>query len=397
MVASDQSDAPGIRHVLFDADGVIQSIPGGWYAAMEPYLGGRAQEFLHGTWKDEKPTLAGQGDYLPLLAARLIEYEVSVPVEEVYRAVWHRIEPSIESLELVRALRASGYGVHLGTNQERHRAAHMRTVLGYDALFDASCYSCDLGVMKPDPGFFAAAARRIGAEPSSILFIDDSAGNVEGARAAGLAAEQWDLEQRHEVLLALLADHGVVAGQSGRRNAVNAARPADDGAIEFLTAVPGQLDDLLSVLDDAAAWLQAGGVVQWPSRFEPSWVEGALRRGETWLVRVGETISATLTLDQADSAWDGLPGRALYVHRMAVRRQAAGLGGAILAWAEGVARERDCEALRLDCVASNARLRGYYEAAGFVHCGDATVAGAPGQRLDDGPVTVISRYELRLG
>ena len=278
MVASDQSDAPGIRHVLFDADGVIQSIPGGWYAAMEPYLGERAQEFLHGTWKDEKPTLAGQGDYLPLLAARLIEYEVSVPVEEVYRAVWHRIEPCIESLELVRALRASGYGVHLGTNQERHRAAHMRTVLGYDALFDASCYSCDLGVMKPDPGFFAAAARRIGAEPSSILFIDDSARNIEGARAAGLAAEQWDLEQRHEVLLALLADHDVVAGQSGRRNAVNAARPADDGAIEFLTAVPGQLDDLLSVLDDAAAWLQDGGVVQWPSRFEPSWVEGALRR-----------------------------------------------------------------------------------------------------------------------
>lgn len=171
----------------------------------------------------------------------------------------------------------------------------------------------------------------------------------------------------------------------------------DDGAVEFLLAVPRQLDDVLSVLDDAAAWLQSGAVVQWPSRFEPAWVEGAIRRGETWLVRVGETISATVTLDQADSVWDGLPGRALYVHRMAVRRQAAGLGGAILGWAAGVARERGREALRLDCVASNARLRAYYEAAGFVHCGDATVAGAPGQRLDEGPVTLVSRYELRLG
>lgn len=214
-MTSDPGDASGIRHVLFDADGVIQSIPGGWYAAMEPYVGRRAQEFLHDTWKDEKPTLAGQGDYLPLLAARLIEYEVSVPAEEIYRAVWHRIEPDIESLELVRALRATGYGVHLGTNQERHRAAHMRTALGYDALFDASCYSCDLGVTKPDVGFFAAAARRIGAAPSSILFIDDNARNVEGARAAGLAAEQWDLEQRHDVLLALLASNGVVADLSG--------------------------------------------------------------------------------------------------------------------------------------------------------------------------------------
>jgi hypothetical protein len=38
---------------------------------------------------------------------------------------------------------------------------------------------------------------------------------------------------------------------------------------------------------------------------------------------------------------------------MAVRRQAAGLGAVILAWAAAVARERDLEAIRLDCVASN--------------------------------------------
>jgi putative hydrolase of the HAD superfamily len=203
--------ASDIRHVLFDADDVIQSIPGGWYAAMQPYVGDQAEAFLHGAWKDEKPLLAGQGDYLPLLAARLTEYGVPVPADEIYRAVWHRIETSAESLRLVRALRDSGYGVHLGTNQERLRAAHMRTALGYEALFDVSCYSCDLGIAKPDVGFFAAAARRIGAEPSSILFIDDNARNIEGARAAGLVAEQWDLKQRHEVLLELLASHGVVA------------------------------------------------------------------------------------------------------------------------------------------------------------------------------------------
>ncbi len=208
-----------IRHVPFDADGVIQSTPGGWYTAMEPYPGERVQEFLHGTWKDEKPTLAGQGDYLPLLAARLTEFGVAAPVEQVYRDVWQRIDPDRASLAIVEALRASGYGVHLGTHQERHRAAHMRVALGYDALFDVSCYSCDLGVAKPDPGFFAAAALRIAAEPASILFIDDSARNVEGARTAGLAAEQWELGQGHDALLALFGGHGVVP-----------VRPAADGA-----------------------------------------------------------------------------------------------------------------------------------------------------------------------
>ena len=111
-------------------------------------------------------------------------------------------------------MRANGYGVHLGTNQELNRAAHMSSALGYDALFDVCCYSCHLGVAKPDPAFFAAAARRISAQPASILFIDDSARNVEGARAAGLAAEHWELGQGHDVLLASLARHGVSADPS---------------------------------------------------------------------------------------------------------------------------------------------------------------------------------------
>ena len=173
-------------------------------------------------------------------------------------------------------------------------------------------------------------------------------------------------------------------------------RDRTGGAIEFLVASPRQLDDVLAVLDEAAAWLQGRKVVQWPPRFEPSWADGAISRGETWLVRVGETISGTVTLDLADPVWDGFPGAALYVHRMAVCRRAAGLGTEILGWAAGVARERAREALRLDCVTSNGGLRAYYEAAGFVPCGDVAVAGAPGQRLDEGPVTVVSRYELRL-
>jgi putative hydrolase of the HAD superfamily len=156
-MASDQGDSSGIRHVLFDADGVIQTIPGGWYAAMEPYVGGRAQEFLHGTWKDEKPMLAGQGEYLRLLAARLAEFGVSASVDQVYRDVWQRIDPDRASLAIVQALRANGYGVHLGTNQERHRAAHM--------------------------------------------------------------PEHWELGQGHDVLLGLLASHGVAP-----------VRPADDAA-----------------------------------------------------------------------------------------------------------------------------------------------------------------------
>jgi putative hydrolase of the HAD superfamily len=133
---SEAVSESGIRHVLLDADGVLQDLPGGWYAAMEPYVGKRAREFLHQTWVDELPMLAGRGDYLPVLAATLQEYGVLAPVAEVYAAVWTKIAIVEESIGIVRALKRDGHGVHLGTNQECYRGAHMRTVLGYDELLE---------------------------------------------------------------------------------------------------------------------------------------------------------------------------------------------------------------------------------------------------------------------
>jgi putative hydrolase of the HAD superfamily len=201
-----------IRHVLFDADGVLQDLPGGWYVAMEPFLGDRVREFLHETWTDELPMLVGRGDYLPVLADALARYGVTTPAEEIFAAVWHDLVVIEETVALVHDLRRRGYGVHLGTNQELHRGTHMRTALGYDELFDVSCYSYELGAAKPDPEFFHRAADRIGAAPASILFIDDNLANVEGARSVGLAAEHWDFTQGHDVLLNHLARHGVHTG-----------------------------------------------------------------------------------------------------------------------------------------------------------------------------------------
>ena len=210
-MSEQQHGARAIRHVMFDADGVLQHLPGGWIAAAEPFFGGRALEFLQRSYAAELPTLAGQGDHLAILTATLADFAVTVPVADVYRGIWLSVEPVAASLAVVRALRQGGYGVHLGTNQERYRAAHMREVLGYDGLFDVSCYSWELGAAKPDLAFFTEAARRIGAEPEAILFIDDNAENVAAARAAGLSAEQWCLDDGHDLLYDLLAQHGVSA------------------------------------------------------------------------------------------------------------------------------------------------------------------------------------------
>lgn len=198
-----------IRHVLLDADGVLQSVPGGWVAAVEPFLGDGALEFLEQTWSDELPALRGEGDFLVEFSRAVEQRGLDVDPRAFYEAVWNAIEVAPASLGLVHRLRAAGYGVHLGTNQEQHRAAYMRTVLGYDELFDVSCYSCELGAVKPEAAFFHRALELIGAGPGEVLFVDDNPPNVEGARAAGLVAEQWVLGRGTDELYRLLSTHGI--------------------------------------------------------------------------------------------------------------------------------------------------------------------------------------------
>jgi hypothetical protein len=164
-------------------------------------------------------------------------------------------------------------------------------------------------------------------------------------------------------------------------------------------ATVDDLDLVLEVLDDAAAWLWRRGVRQWPERFRRQWVLPALRRGETWLVGPVTRPDATFTLSWEDAAWpDARDGDAGYVHRFAVRRSAAGIGADVLGRIRALVLEAGCEFVRLDCVAANADLRAYYQHAGFRHRGDVDVRGAPGQRLVGGDSSVtVSRYELTLG
>ena len=201
-----------IRHVLLDADGVLQRHPEGWVAATEAWLGDRAADFFREVTEVERTCLRGEDDFLPLLAGELERYALPVPVEQLYAGIWHTIQAFPATVELVHALRDLGLGVHLATNQHARRAAYMRAELGYDELLDESFYSCELGAAKPEPAFFRAVLDRLGAPAPEVLFVDDHVGNVEGAREVGLAAEQWHLDEGIDVLLRRLAGHGVVTG-----------------------------------------------------------------------------------------------------------------------------------------------------------------------------------------
>ena len=53
-------------------------------------------------------------------------------------------------------------------------------------LFDVVVCSGDEGMVKPDPAIYELTLARLGVEPNEAIFIDDSPGHVEAARALGL-------------------------------------------------------------------------------------------------------------------------------------------------------------------------------------------------------------------
>ncbi|ANH36808.1 haloacid dehalogenase [Nocardioides dokdonensis FR1436] len=201
-----------VEHVLLDADGVLQRSPHDPFAVLRRWVGARAEELAHELWAAEKPALRGEEDFLDVLTRVLPGYAEGADPAEVHAALWLDITVDASSLALARRLREQGAGVHLATNQHRQRGEHMRTALGYDDLFDVSCYSWELGAAKPDPAYFERALDRVGAPAHEVLLVDDSAANVEAAREAGLRGVHWHLDEGHEALRAALLGHGLDPG-----------------------------------------------------------------------------------------------------------------------------------------------------------------------------------------
>ncbi|MBZ5739713.1 HAD family hydrolase [Nocardioides mangrovi] len=207
---------PAIRHVLLDADEVLQH-PGAPQEAAGPYAARITSELIADLGVLNTPAMTGEIDFFVEFRRLALRHGIEVDPADLFALMWRSIVVDPTSLALVDRLRAAGYGVHLGTNQEHHRARYMRETLGLDeSRFDVAVYSCEIGLAKPDPAYFEKAVAMIGADPATVLFVDDKQPNVDGARSVGLAAERWELADGHPRLAELLAGHGVaVAGWVG--------------------------------------------------------------------------------------------------------------------------------------------------------------------------------------
>ncbi|WP_130331125.1 HAD family hydrolase [Micromonospora kangleipakensis] len=104
------------------------------------------------------------------------------------RALARRVLASVSpaTLAALDALRAAGHPLALVSNATSETAeAWPGSALA--RRLDAVVFSCEVGVAKPDPASYLAAADRLGVAPADCVYVGDGAdGELAGAAAVGM-------------------------------------------------------------------------------------------------------------------------------------------------------------------------------------------------------------------
>jgi len=193
-----------LKALMVDVDGVvIRPRPGGWAADLEADLGLSPailqDRFFRPHWNDVVLGRAGLHERLGPVLAEHAPHLTS----QALAAYWFAKDAELDAALLadLAALRASGVQLHLATIQEHERATFLWETLGLHDRFDAMHYAADMGCKKSEAAFYRLVEARTGFRADELALLDDTADNVEAARAAGWTGHVWDGTRRLAELL----------------------------------------------------------------------------------------------------------------------------------------------------------------------------------------------------
>ncbi len=194
-----------ITTVLFDFAGVLVSSPWGALTAagggnLELMIGSYEEDTDHPWHRVERGEL-GIAEW----AVEVTQLGADAGIEVDFtplQALLGEMTVRHQMVDRIRELRARGYRLGLVTNNVREGSATWRAMLPLEELFDVVVDSSEVGMRKPNPAIFHHTLELLGVDdPAEAVFLDDSPGNVDGARRAGLHAIH--VEDPDEALAAL--------------------------------------------------------------------------------------------------------------------------------------------------------------------------------------------------
>ncbi len=103
--------------------------------------------------------------------------------------MWLRVNP--QTLALVREIKTHGMRTAILSNIPHDLLAEVRKFPWLDE-FAVKIWSCELGIVKPDPAIYHTCLEALRCEASQALFFDDRPNNVEAARDLGIEAHIFE-------------------------------------------------------------------------------------------------------------------------------------------------------------------------------------------------------------
>ncbi len=180
--------------VIFDFGGVISfSQRPGFVGEMGALLGVRTEPLAaaYRRWRAEydRGTLSGEQYFRRVLAeAGAVDGASRIP--ELIRLdaeSWTSVNGDV--LEAVRTLRGRGYRTAVISNMPWDIGLRIRRQWSWlDELFDLVVFSCEVGMVKPEPGIYRRALEDLKLPARECLFVDDSEANVAAAADLGMTA-----------------------------------------------------------------------------------------------------------------------------------------------------------------------------------------------------------------
>ena len=142
-------------------------------------------EGYRGDWGDFDRGVVEVADLVLRIAART--GLTAGDVQTVIDAVPRELQPQVATVELMRRLKAAGHELFYLSNMPAPIAAELEARDDFLRWFKDGVFSSRVRISKPEPGIYTLAAKRFGARPDELVFIDDHQPNIAAARALG-----WD-------------------------------------------------------------------------------------------------------------------------------------------------------------------------------------------------------------
>ncbi len=178
-----------IKAVIFDMGGVIlRTDDPAKREAMARRLGTTRADLEAVVFESPTSIRAELGEIPEAEHWKLMAERYGQPPEtyhELHMEFFSGDEVDLELIDFIQSLKPK-YKLGMLSNAWTNARRDITRIRPYLDLFDASIFSCEVNLRKPDARIFELMLKRLGVQADEAIFVDDFQRNIAGAAAIGL-------------------------------------------------------------------------------------------------------------------------------------------------------------------------------------------------------------------